>query len=447
VTLELFDEADAARDRLAGRLAAGLNRLVDVDLLLKKLLIHARSLVKAEAGTVYLVRRGRLVFAISQNDYLEKAVGIGQDLPFLGENLRIDRGTLAGFVAIEQRPLTVNDTDRIDPDSPFQHYKRLDHVNSYVCRAIATLPLKASGGETLGVLQLINPQTVSGLSTEFSPGGERALAFFADSAALALEKALMLRKTTLLTIRAVTASDPTETAAHAQRVARLSAEIYDHWANGRKTPVVERERVLNLLPVAAMMHDIGKCFISREVLGKPGRLNLIERKAMEGHVAVGAAMFSIPRTYLDRLALNVILDHHERWDGLGYPGRLGLSDYDASGRAKGKKGEEISIFGRILAVADVYDALSSRRIYKEAFDESLAVQIMEQESGHHFDPEVIESFMAVRQVLGKIRQRFPETGANEDDEPSPGELGQDYDWRDRGPTQPPDLEAPAEDEP
>jgi HD-GYP domain-containing protein (c-di-GMP phosphodiesterase class II) len=76
---------------------------------------------------------------------------------------------------------------------------------------------------------------------------------------------------------------------------------------------------------------------------------------------------------------------------------------------RGKRGEEISIYGRILAVADVYDALSSRKTYKEAFDESLVVQIMEQESGHHFDPSVIESFMSIQTVLAKIRQRFPES--------------------------------------
>jgi response regulator RpfG family c-di-GMP phosphodiesterase len=137
---------------------------------------------------------------------------------------------------------------------------------------------------------------------------------------------------------------------------------------------------------------------------------------MEGHVLIGARLFRKARTPLDRLTYQIILDHHERWDGQGYPGWVDVETglplpgkAGPGGRVMGKRGEEISIFGRILAVADVYDALVSRKTYKDSFDESLSIQIMEQESGHHFDPEVVASLIARRNVLRKIHDRFPDT--------------------------------------
>jgi HD-GYP domain-containing protein (c-di-GMP phosphodiesterase class II) len=164
-----------------------------------------------------------------------------------------------------------------------------------------------------------------------------------------------------------------------------------------------------------MLHDVGKIYVPKSVLTKPARLDSKERAIMEGHVLAGARMYSDPWTPLDEITLRVILDHHERWDGQGYPGWVDLTTGQPlpghageDGRILGKKGEEISIFGRIVAVADVYDALSGRRYYKEAFDQVLALQIMEQESGHHFDPEVVEAFLAVKSILNKIKNQYPD---------------------------------------
>jgi HD-GYP domain-containing protein (c-di-GMP phosphodiesterase class II) len=164
-----------------------------------------------------------------------------------------------------------------------------------------------------------------------------------------------------------------------------------------------------------MLHDVGKIYVPKSLLTKPARLDQNERAIMEGHVLGGARMYANPFTPLDELTLKVIMDHHERWDGQGYPGWVDLNTgkplpgkAGLDGRILGKKGEEISIYGRVVAVADVYDALSSRKVYKEAFDQVLAIQIMEQESGHHFDPEVVESFTAVKPILNKIKNQYPD---------------------------------------
>jgi HD-GYP domain-containing protein (c-di-GMP phosphodiesterase class II) len=407
---------DVNRDRLAGRLAASLTELVDVDLLLDRILSDARALISAEAGSIYLIRGDKLVLALTQNDYLERIVGESSDLPFLNYILDMDRGSLAGYVALEKKSLVINNTMHIDPDAPFQHFTAIDNSTNYICQAMITLPMISHQGDCVGVIQLINPLEPGGKIAAFAEDDEKILKFYVKCGAMALEKAMMLRSMTLRSVEVVSSHDPQETVAHAQRVACLASEIYEHWAKTHKIPNEERLRILDLLPLAAMLHDIGKMSIPSSILTKPGRLDLKERAIVEGHVLIGARLFKKPRTPLEQITLQVILDHHERWDGQGYPGWVDIDTGEPlpghkgeGGRVTGKRGEEISIYGRILAVADVYDALVSRKTYKDSFDESLSIQIMEQESGHHFDPSVIESLLARRKLLRKIRDRFPDS--------------------------------------
>ncbi|MDR2368817.1 MAG: HD domain-containing protein [Deltaproteobacteria bacterium] len=408
---------DFQRGQKAAWLAASLTGLVDVDLLLSKILANARQVVRAEAGTVYLVNQGKLRFQTSQNDYLERLIGETEDLPFVGSNLDIDSNTLAGYAALQGRILTVNDTEAIDFDAPFQHLISIDASTQYPCRAIMSIPLIASNDILLGVLQLINPTDGEGQICDFDRGDEAVLANYAKSVSTALERAIMLRDSIINSLKLVELHDQTETTSHAQRIALLTTAIYKSWAHKRQVPQAEMDGVLNVLPLAAMLHDVGKAWIPTHILNKPGRLNKEERQVMEHHVALGAKLYADSKTHLDRLVFQIITDHHERWDGLGYPGLKADGEPadaeppagpEAGAPGRGKKGEEISIFGRILAVADVFDALSSRKAYKEPFDESLAVQIMVQESGRHFDPSVIEAFLSVRPLLGKIRARYPE---------------------------------------
>jgi HD-GYP domain-containing protein (c-di-GMP phosphodiesterase class II) len=406
----------ADRDRLAGRLAAALNELTDVDLLLDRILSDARSLVAAEAGSVYLKSgEDALVLAICQNSYLERIVGGRGELPFLNYIIKLDRGSLAGYSVLEGEPLVVDNTLDIDPDAPYQHNTAIDNSTNYVSQAVMTLPLISAPGETLGAIQLINPLDEGFRVKRFTGEDLAAESFYVGIAAKALAKSMMFRSMAVRSVEVVSAHDPQETPAHAQRVACVATELYEHWAARRSVPEGERLRILDMLPLAAMLHDVGKMSVPTAVLTKPGRLDLRERALMEAHVLIGARLYRKARTPLDRLTFQVILDHHERWDGQGYPGWVDIDTGQPlpgragpGGRVQGKRGGEISIYGRILAVADVFDALVSRKTYKDSFDESLSIQIMEQESGHHFDPEVVESLIARRNVLRKIQERFPD---------------------------------------
>ena len=139
------------------------------------------------------------------------------------------------------------------------------------------------------------------------------------------------------------------------------------------------------LELAASMHDIGKLALPHRVLAKPGALHPVERKIMQTHTVIGALLLLGKAGGWVRLARSIALHHHERWDGLGYPRRLA--------------DESIPAGARIVAVADVYDALTHPRVYRPAFPAGRAVEYMRQQSGRHFDPAVIDCFLDLLPTL------------------------------------------------
>jgi putative two-component system response regulator len=160
-------------------------------------------------------------------------------------------------------------------------------------------------------------------------------------------------------------------------------EIDDQW--------IER------LTLASSMHDIGKVGVPDRILLKPGTLTHEEFDVMKRHPLIGAdTLIAIRERMGDdellRMSIEVALSHHERWDGSGYP--FGLA------------GEQIPLSGRIVALADVYDALTSKRVYKEAFPHARAVAIIRSESGKQFDPMLVEAFERVSDGFDGIRREL-----------------------------------------
>jgi putative two-component system response regulator len=169
-------------------------------------------------------------------------------------------------------------------------------------------------------------------------------------------------------------SRSTETGAHIERMGALTAQIAE--------ALEIEDEVLAVIGLAASMHDVGKIGIPDTILQKPGPLTPAERREMERHTEVGHAILSGSRSELLTLAAEIALTHHERWDGGGYPAGLA--------------GEEIPLAGRIAAVADVYDALTSPRVYRPAMTEERAMELMRAGRGTHFDPAVLDAFETVR---------------------------------------------------
>jgi response regulator RpfG family c-di-GMP phosphodiesterase len=149
------------------------------------------------------------------------------------------------------------------------------------------------------------------------------------------------------------------------------------------------------------------------ILKKPARLTLDEFEIMKSHTFLGARLFRDMQSDFEEVAATVALNHHEKWDGTGYPGHVDpmsdqiLAGLEGSGVVpRPKSTNEIPLFGRIVAVADVYDALCSRRSYKEPWDEDRILEEMHQSSGRHFDPDVVEAFFSCLDVLKSIAQRY-----------------------------------------
>jgi putative two-component system response regulator len=163
---------------------------------------------------------------------------------------------------------------------------------------------------------------------------------------------------------------------------------------------------IQLLFKSAPLHDIGKVAIPDDILLKPGKLNAGEWAIMQRHAELGAAAIAAAQgevgnknTSFLEYARQIALSHHERWDGTGYPQQLA--------------GDAIPLAGRLMAIADVYDALISRRVYKPAFTHDAAIAIMREESGRHFDPEILSCMLSIAGRFDEIAQRFSDFPGNE----------------------------------
>jgi len=154
------------------------------------------------------------------------------------------------------------------------------------------------------------------------------------------------------------------------------------------------EKQADLILNASAMHDIGKIGIPDSVLLKPGKLNDEEWVVMQSHVTIGAKILSGDDSELMIVAKAIALHHHEKWDGNGYPEKL--------------KGEQISIEGRICAIADVFDALLSERPYKKPWSVEKALDLIESEGGKHFDPELVPLMRTLLPELLVIKKQFPD---------------------------------------
>jgi putative two-component system response regulator len=177
-----------------------------------------------------------------------------------------------------------------------------------------------------------------------------------------------------------------ETGEHLVRTGRYS-EILARASGWTST---EAEQI----KLAAPMHDIGKIGLPDAILRKQGGLTQHERKVMERHTAIGAALLSGSTSAVLKMAREIAMHHHERWDGSGYP--------------HGIAGEAIPEAARILSIADVYDALVHNRIYRRALPEDEALKMMSAQSGHQFDPGLIAVFLTVVDAFREVSERNPD---------------------------------------
>ena len=388
------------------QITENLNHIKDVDSLLDNILLEARLFTHADAGTIYMVEDNLLKYSYVQNDSIAKIDEENNKYIYSILELPIDNKTIAGYVALTGQPLLIDDVYNIGKNESYSFNPTSDSISSYHTKSMLTVPLITSRQNIIGVMQIINAKNEKEEIVPFNEKDKMYVTFFANNASVAIERAKMTREIVLRMIKMTELRDPKETGSHVNRVASYSIEIYEKWAKNKGIPMKEIKKMKDILRIAAMLHDVGKVAISDLILKKPARLDDNEYETMKLHTIFGAKLFENAVSDWDALSAEISLTHHEKWDGTGYMGNVKNMSTEKFISSGAKKGEEIPITGRIVALADVYDALISRRVYKEAWKEEDVLKYISEQSGKHFDPEVVKAFFSIYDVIKAIRIKF-----------------------------------------
>jgi len=210
------------------------------------------------------------------------------------------------------------------------------------------------------------------------------------------------RQVTIESMAAVAETRDPETGAHIKRTQHYVRAIAEQLQRTGQAGAVLTPEYIQLLFLSAPLHDIGKVGVPDAILLKPGRLTPEEMAIMQRHAEFGRQIILNTASHLEEdnflaLAADIAATHHEKWDGSGYPNRL--------------SGTDIPLAGRIMAVADIYDALISRRCYKEPFSHEYSLELMREMRGTTFDPLILDAFLAIEPQILIIAGRFHDEGA------------------------------------
>lgn len=217
------------------------------------------------------------------------------------------------------------------------------------------------------------------------------------------ERTRELNTTQSVTIRCMASLAETrdnETGAHIRRTQGYVRVLAQELRKQGKFTDTLRDRTIELLEESAPLHDIGKVGVPDRILLKSGKLTADEFDEMKNHTTLGRDAIATAESQLGtnsflKYAKEIVYSHHEKWDGSGYP--------------QGIAGEEIPVSARLMAVADVYDALISKRVYKPPFSHAKAVAIIEEGRASHFDPDLVECFSTKNEDLRKIALQYAES--------------------------------------
>jgi len=360
-------------DIVRSLLEVGVNLAADHDChhALDMILKEARRLSRAQAGTLYILKDGIIHFGVVQNDRMD-VTETARTLA--SRSVPLAKDTLIGYVASTGETVNIPNVQQGSSGLPFHVVFDFDEKN-YRTESILAVPLTFCG-PCVGILQLMNCQGDGGRVSPFKAPETSGIASLASMAGVTIHNMLFLdhlkatQLETLIRLSVVAEFRSGNLLSHIRRVSRTSAVLAE--TIGLAPNEVE------LIRSSSPMHDIGMISVPDSILSKIGQLSLQERGIMQNHTIVGAQILGEPSNELIAMAREVSMSHHERWDGEGYP--------------KGLSGEKIPMCGRIVALADVLDALLSRRPFDAAFSLSKWLEIIKAEDGRHFDPQLVAAF-------------------------------------------------------
>ncbi|WP_282936748.1 HD domain-containing phosphohydrolase [Paenibacillus sp. RC67] len=347
-----------------------------LDYLLLLMADMGREMILADRCTVWLLDK-------QKNELYSK---VAHGVPPL--RMSADAG-LVGHSIASGSPIFINDAyENIEYKEVMQSGAfAMDKQTGYRTNSLMVIPFHNNEGEIMGAYQAVNKLTKEEAFTERDV---EYLSLAASYAGKSLESALLsleieeTQKEIIFIMGEIGESRSKETGNHVKRVAEYSYIL----ALGLGMSHEEAE----LLKIASPMHDIGKVAIPDDLLKKPGKLTEEEFDLMKTHSEIGYSLLKSSTRRILKTAAIVAHQHHEKWNGTGYP--LGL------------KGEEIHIYGRITAIADVFDALGTKRVYKDAWELDRILALFLEERGGHFDPQIVDTFMENLPRLLEIREAY-----------------------------------------
>jgi hypothetical protein len=357
-----------------------LMSVTDLDALLLAMAEATASLLAADRATIFVVDRER-------NELWSRvALGAGEI------RFPVGRG-IAGSVALTGQAINIPDAyqdARFNPEP--------DRLSGYKTKTLLTFPMKGNEGRVIGVFQVVNKRG----GGAFTAVDENTLASLGASAAVAVENAQLIAEQKRLwqslieTLAATVDARDQQTAGHSQRVTRYAVVI------GQALGWVGKD--LEKLQAAALLHDYGKIAVRDQFLQKPGKLDEAEFAYMKAHAEkTGEFLQHLVFPQDMREVPLIAAQHHERMDGKGYPKGLGA--------------DKIHIGARIVAAADVFDALTAPRYYKPAYPLAKTLEIMDGMAGEHLDPRVMKAVHDALPTLEKTMEELKPTW------PKPGDQG------------------------
>lgn len=350
--------------------------------LLEKIVDQSLILTNADGCTLYLLGDdGKLHFTISKNNSLRTSLveEPGKEIKF--PPVPMDPAFVSAYVAINKRTVNVPDV-YASREFDFTGPKKYDRLNGYHSVSMLVAPLMTQSDEVIGVLQLLNSiDPVTGAVVPFDAKYELLIQSLASYAAIAIwntrlveetrRKASMLKEANMDAIfslaMAAEAKDD-DTGEHVRRI-QMYSTLLAHKAGLGDDGAEE-------IGYSSIMHDVGKISVPDGILKKPGKLTDQEYEIMKAHTFNGAQI--LPQKPFFTSARRIAHSHHERWDGRGYPDNL--------------MGEDIPLEARIVAIADVFDALTSKRPYKEPWPFDRAMAEISANSGAQFDPSLVRDW-------------------------------------------------------
>jgi HD-GYP domain-containing protein (c-di-GMP phosphodiesterase class II) len=358
----------------------------DLQKLLRRILDFSMELAHADAGSIFLIRKEQLEFSAMRNLTFERENRIPQVDNF---RLPLDCSTICGYVATTGNMVMLEEARSLKPGVPYKFCDTFDRQYRYDTHSLFTIPLTIRGGKVVGVLQLIN-HVSDGIIGAFPASLSKPLRIMAQQAGMALNNSMLtedLQKSQLETVYRLALAAETrdnETGCHLKRVGQYGRLLAHQLGKG-----IEFEQ---LIYNAAPLHDVGKIGLPDCILKKTERFTEDERNVMQTHTVIGRNILEGSQSPLMVMGASIAYTHHEKWNGTGYPNRL--------------QKEEIPVEGRLMAIVDVFDALSCKRCYKEAWNMDKVLATIRQERGHHFDPDMVDVFLDSFPDLVEIHQNY-----------------------------------------